>query len=151
MTSIRKNMCIAAVSACLLAGLAVTPAFAHHSFAMYDLTQRKTATGKLIRFVLGGNHCQYIIELLKDDGTTEKDKDGAAVTWNIETGSSSQLAGQGITTDTFKFGSIISLTFSPLRDGRNGGAQQSPSVILCGMTMPKGGCNATTGKSYPQQ
>ena len=31
------------------------PVVAHHSFAMYDQTVTKTVTGKLTRFVVGGN------------------------------------------------------------------------------------------------
>jgi hypothetical protein len=151
MTATRRTLVVAAVSAVLLAGAAVMPALAHHSFAMYDLNQRKTLTGKLIRFILGGNHCQYVIEVLNADGTAVKDKDGKAVTWNVETGASSQLASQGITTTTFKAGTIVTLTFSPLKDGRNMGAQQAASVVHCGDTMPKGGCTATTGKTYPSR
>jgi len=50
--------------------------------------------------------------------------------------------------ETFKIGTIFTITFSPLRDGRNGGAQQGPSVIMCGMKMPAGGCTEQTGKKY---
>ena len=41
-----------------LVAMLATPALAHHSFAMYDMTQTKSATGKLIRGNLrrvGGN------------------------------------------------------------------------------------------------
>ena len=37
---------------------------------------------------------------------------------------------------------------SPLRDGRNGGAQRGASLIMCGMKLPEGGCSEKTGKKF---
>ena len=131
-------------------GIATVPAIAHHSFAMYDTSPQaeKTVTGKLIRFVIGANHSAFILEALNNDGSAIMDK-GKPLTWNIETTSAAQLVGRNITVETFKYGTIFSVTFSPLRDGRNGGAQQRvPGVIMCGMKMPEGGCNEKTGKRY---
>ena len=45
--------------------LLAAPALAHHSFAMCDMTQTKTTTGKLIRFVPGANHAQLYFEMLE--------------------------------------------------------------------------------------
>ena len=105
-------------------------------------------TGKLIRFVIGANHSQYVMEVLNADGTSMKDDTGKAVVWTIETTSAAQLERQNITVETFKIGTIFTLSFSPLRDGRNGGAQRSSSLVMCGMTMPAGGCSDKTGKKY---
>ena len=68
--------------------------------------------------------------------------------WTIETTAAAQLVRQNITVETFKIGTIFSITFSPLRDGRNGGAQHGDSLIMCGMKLPEGGCNEKTGKKY---
>jgi hypothetical protein len=43
-------------------------AIAHHSFAMYDMTKSQSMTGKLTRFIPGGNHAQLVFEVLGDDG-----------------------------------------------------------------------------------
>ena len=137
----------AAVMSILLIGIAAAPALAHHSFAMYDTAVRKTLTGKLIRFIIGANHSQYVMEVLNPDGSTALEG-GKPVEWTIETTAAAQLVRQDITVKSFKIGTIFTITFSPLRDGRNGGAQQSSSLIMCGMTMPAGGCNETTGKRY---
>src|SRR5688572_14456272 len=51
-----------------LIALLTAPALAHHSFAMYDMTQTKSATGRLIRFVPGANHAQLHFELIDADG-----------------------------------------------------------------------------------
>ena len=147
-TQIRRTWVSAAVLSILFLGIAVVPALAHHSFAMYDTAVRKTLTGKLVRFVIGANHSQFIMEVVKDDGTPLIDDKGKPVAWTIETTSAAQLVRQNITVETFKIGTIFNITFSPLRDGRNGGAQQGAGLIMCGMKMPEGGCNEKTGKKY---
>jgi hypothetical protein len=149
-SQLRRTWVSGGILAALLLGIAAAPAVAHHSFAMYDTAVKKTATGKLIRFVVGANHSQYIMELVNPDGTPTVDDKGKAVTWTVETGAASQLSRQGITVDSFKIGTIFSITFSPLRDGRNGGAQQGP-LIMCGMKLPQGGCTEQTGKKFANQ
>jgi hypothetical protein len=125
---------------------------AHHSFAMYDTAPEatKTMTGKLVRFVIGANHSQYIMDIVKPDGTPELDSAGKPVSWTVETTSATQLVRQNITVETFKIGTIFTITFSPLRDGRRGGAQTpgGSSLIMCGMKMPAGGCTEQTGKKF---
>jgi hypothetical protein len=146
-TPTHKTWVTAAIAAILLIGIATAPAVAHHSFAMYDTAVKKTMTGKLIRFVVGANHSQYVMEVVNPDGTPMLNDQGKPVTWTVETGAASQLSRQGITVETFKVGSIFTITFSPLRDGRNGGAQQG-ALILCGMKLPEGGCTEQTGKRF---
>jgi hypothetical protein len=124
------------------------PVMAHHSFAMYDMSVQKTVTGKLIRFVIGANHSQYILQVMKPDGSFELDAKGEPVAWTIETTSAAALVRSNITVESFKYGTVFTITFSPLRDGRNGGAQAGAGLIMCGMSMPAGGCNEKTGKRY---
>jgi len=45
-------------------------ALAHHSFAMYDMTKSQSMTGKLTRFIPGGNHAQLVFEVLGEAITT---------------------------------------------------------------------------------
>ena len=137
-----------AVAVILALAVAASPAVAHHSFAMYDTAVEKTLTGKLIQFVIGANHSQYVMEVLKDDGTNVVDAKGEKMIWQIETTAASQLVARDITVKTFKYGTIFTISFSPLRDGRNGGAQRGPGLIMCGMKMPAGGCNEKTGKTF---
>lgn len=146
-TILRKTWVPSGIMAILLIGVATAPVAAHHSFAMYDTAVKKTVTGKLIRFVVGANHSQYIMELVKPDGSPSLDDKGKPTTWTVETGAASQLARQSITVESFKIGTIFTITFSPLRDGRNGGAQQG-ALIMCGMKVPSGGCNEQTGTKY---
>lgn len=126
--------------------LLAAPALAHHSFAMYDMTQTKTATGKLIRFVPGANHAQLHFELVDADGKTIV-KDGKPAVMGVETSSAAQLARQGVTVDSFPVGTIISVAYHPLRDGKPLGALAG-ELVKCGTTLPKGGCTKATGQLF---
>lgn len=129
-----------------LALLATTPVLAHHSFAMYDMTQTKSATGKLIRFVPGANHAQLHFELIDADGKTIM-KDGKPAVMGVEMASAAQLARQGVTVDSFPVGTIISVAYHPLRDGKPLGALAG-ELIKCGTTLPKGGCTKASGQLF---
>ena len=140
-----KQYFVAALAVILVLGL-TSPASAHHSFAMYDMQKSQSMTGKLTRFVPGGNHAQLVFEVLGDDGTPLK-KDGKVVVWGVETGSAANIARNGITVESFPVGTIIGVTLHPLRDGRPFGAVGGP-IIHCGTTMPAGGCTEKTGKAF---
>ena len=143
-----KRLLLAAVF--VFWGIVSTPVLAHHSFAMYDQNKTKTLTGKLTRFVLGANHAQLLFEVLGPDGKPELDANGKPVVWGVETASAKQLAGVDVTAETFPYGTILTVTLMPLRDGRNFGAMTiaGGTLIGCGKTFPQGGCNAKTGKVY---
>ena len=67
----RRNV-VSGFSRTIIVGLfflGLTPAaIAHHSFAMYDMQKSQSMTGKLTRFIPGGNHAQLVFEVLGDDG-----------------------------------------------------------------------------------
>ena len=130
----------------LLLGAMTMPALAHHSFAMYDMAKNQTMTGKLTRFIPGGNHAQLVFDVVGDDGQPLM-KDGKPVVWGVETGSAAAIARNGITVESFPVGTILTVTLHPLRDGRPFGAVGGP-IIHCGTTMPAGGCNEKTGKAF---
>lgn len=130
----------------IVAGMMPTPVLSHHSFAMYDQTTTRTMTGKLTRFIPGGNHAQLVFEVLEADGKPTLDKNGKPLQWGVETGSAVAIARQGVTVESFKTGIIFTVTLYPLRDGRPFGAIAGP-IIKCGMTMPAGGCTKETGQT----
>jgi len=138
----------ATIAVILFLGITAAPAVAHHSFAMYDTSITKTLTGKLVRFVIGANHSQFILQVVKPDGSLALDDKGGPLMWTVETTAAAQLVRQSITVETFKIGTIFTVSFSPLRDGRNGGAQRGVGLIMCGTKMPEGGCTEKTGKKY---
>lgn len=120
------------------------PAWAHHSFAMYDQTVTKTLSGKLTRYVPGANHAQLLFVVVDNDGNAVM-KDGKPLQFGVETGSAIAMARNGVTVKTMAEGSFITVRFYPLRDGRNFGALAG-MLVSCGKAMPKGGCTADTGQ-----
>lgn len=125
------------------------PGQAHHSFAMYDMENAKTFTGKLTRFVPGANHAQLFFNVLDENGEMVTDENGEPVQWGAETGPAAQIAQIGVTVDKFARGSIIKISINPLKDGRNFGflARGEP-LIHCGTELPEGGCTEETGEAF---
>jgi hypothetical protein len=128
-------------------GFAVVRVEAHHSFAMYDAEAERTMTGKLVRFIIGSNHSQFIFDLVDDQGESLMDADGDPVQWGVETGPAVSLARQGITVDSFPIDSIFTVTLYPLRNGKPFGAMRG-ALVICGDAMPEGGCTEETGTAY---
>jgi hypothetical protein len=129
----------------LIASVVTTaPAWAHHSFAMYDQTMTKTLSGKLTRYVPGANHAQILFVVVDNDGNVEM-KNGKPFQYGVETGSAIAMARNGVTVKTMAEGTFITVRFYPLRDGRDFGALAG-MLVSCGKTMPKGGCTAETGQ-----
>jgi hypothetical protein len=134
------------IGLCVALMMITVPVRAHHSFAMYDMQKSQSMTGKLTRFIPGGNHAQLVFEVLGPDGKPLV-KDGKAMVWGVETGSAANIARNGITVDSFPLGTIIGVTLHPLRDGRPFGAVGGP-IVHCGATVPAGGCTEKTGKVF---
>jgi len=120
------------------------PAWAHHSFAMYDQTVTKTLSGKLTRYVPGANHAQLLFIVVDNDGNPVM-KGGKPMQFGVETGSAIAMARNNVTVKTMSEGTFITVRFYPLRDGRDFGALAG-MLVSCGKAMPKGGCTAETGQ-----
>jgi hypothetical protein len=138
-----KHLSVITIAAAMLAMLA-TPAFAHHSFAMYDQTVTRTLSGKLTRYVPGANHAQILFTVVDEDGNVVM-KDGKPKQFGVETGSAIAMARNNVTVKTMTEGTFITVRFYPLRDGRDFGALAG-MLVTCGKTMPKGGCTPETGQ-----
>ena len=142
-TRTRRAWMRAGLATSLVLGVAAAAA-AHHSFAMYNMTETKTLTGKLTRFIPGSNHAQLLFELLGEDGKPVM-KDGKPVIWGVEMGSAAAIARSGVTVKAFPLGTIMTVSLHPLRDGKPFGAIGG-ALIKCGETFPTGGCNQKTGQ-----
>jgi hypothetical protein len=112
----------------LAAALAV-PASAHHSFAMYDQTKMLVLTGVVYQFVAQANHAELHMYLIGADGKLEKDSEGKLHPYGIEMAGAAVVAEQGITADTMKAGTIISVKVNPLREGTDFGSKAGNSAI----------------------
>jgi hypothetical protein len=112
------------VPAALLLALFITPAFSHHSFAMYDQTKTVTLTGVARQFVAQANHAEIHFYLIAPDRKgLAKSADGKPVDWGVEMAGAAAVAQQGITAETFKVGTVFSVKLNPLRDGTNFGSR----------------------------
>jgi Family of unknown function (DUF6152) len=132
-----RGWMIAVLLAFLSLGLAVAPAMAHHSFAMYDQNKTLVLTGVAYQFVAQANHAEIHFYLIGPDGKLVKDKDGKNVDWGVEMAGAAAVAQQGITAASFPPGTIFSVKMNPLRDGSNFGSRVGGSAIAkCPWTTP---------------
>ena len=91
------------------------PAWAHHSFAMFDQTSQKELVGT-VKEVQWTNPHIWVQVLVKDDKT------GQPVEWSIEGGSPNALSRQGWHRSSIKAGDAVAMTIHPLKDGTAGGS-----------------------------
>lgn len=91
----------------------VAPAFAHHSFAMFDAQKSMTVEGTVKEFQWTNPHSWIVIMVENQDGIEEQ--------WAIELGSPGGLARGGWRPTTLTPGMQVTATFHPLKDGENGG------------------------------
>jgi hypothetical protein len=105
-----------------LAGSAL-PAFAHHSFAMFDTTKRVTLAGTVTAFEWTNPHAYIELDVA--------DERGAVKHWSIELGSPSILMQGGWKFKDLKYGDKVTAIVSPLKSGQSG-------ALLSSITMPDG-------------
>jgi hypothetical protein len=111
------------------AALVSVPTLAHHSFAMYDQTKMLVLTGVVYQFVAQANHAELHIYLIGADGKLEKNADGKYHAYGIEMAGAAAVAEQGITAETMKAGTIISVKVNPLREGTDFGSKAGASGL----------------------
>jgi hypothetical protein len=105
--------------------MAVSPATAHHSFAIYEKTKVVTLKGTVKTFQWTNPHVVVWL-LVKPAGG------GDAEEWGIETTSPGVLTRSGWTRNSIKPGDEVSVEFSPLRDGTHGGGLNSVTLLATG-------------------
>ena len=118
MKNAKKLMVAAGLAA---VSLAAAPAFAHHSFAMFDNQKNLTLDGTIKEFQWTNPHSW--IQLIVKDPTTGKD-----VEWSIEGGSPNGLERSGWKRSSLKPGDKAQVVVHPLKDGTAGGSLVSVSV-----------------------
>ena len=90
------------------------PAFAHHSFAMFDIDNKITLTGVVREFQWTNPHVLIWVYV------EEEGKDNP-VTWAIEMTSVGNLRRVGWNRETLQPGDNVELVVNPLRNGQPGG------------------------------
>jgi len=95
----------------------MTPAAAHHSFALFDKTKSVMLEGTIKKFEWTNPHSWIYLEVLNLQNTPEE--------WLIELPAAGVLARDGWNKNYLKAGERISVRVSPLKDGRRGGSLES--------------------------
>ena len=100
-----------------LAGVAIamsaTPAFAHHSFAMFDYMKSMTLEGTVKEFQWTNPHSWLLMMVRNSQGVDEQ--------WGIELGTPAGLRRQGWVPRTLTPGMKIAALIHPWKDGTRGG------------------------------
>lgn len=105
--------------ALLLGALAIAPmpAFAHHSYAMFDMTKTISLTGTVVKFKWQNPHAYVQLDVPVKGAV-----DGKMERWAIEMTSPNDLAVQGFRRSSMKPGDKVTVEAHPLRDGGKGGS-----------------------------
>ena len=98
---------------CLLASALAAPAFAHHSFAMFDQTQiTKKANVTVSEFRYTNPH-SFVVVNVQENGKMKR--------YVFECNSINMMGRAGWKFNTIKAGDKVDVTFYPLRNGKPGG------------------------------
>lgn len=104
-----RKLIVMVAAALLLAG----PAFAHHSFAMFDYSKEITVTGEVKDFLWRNPHMHILMNVPNGKG--------GVLEYDIEGGTPNTQRRNGWRADTLKPGDKISVVIRPLKNGDNGG------------------------------
>lgn len=115
----RAMVALAAAAAAAAGG----PALAHHSFAMFDMSQEKSVTGTVIDFQWTNPHSWIWLEVPVANGAAEK--------WGVEGMSPNFLERRGWSKNTLKPGDKVTVVIHPVKTGAHGGSFVS-------VTLPDG-------------
>lgn len=108
---------------------------AHHSFAMFDLSQQRLVEGRVTAWNYNSPHSWLLIEA--------PDANGEMTTWSFEGAAPVHATRQGVNGQTYRKGERVRVVASPLRDGRNAGAMCFVVKEDGSITQPNDGtCNA---------
>jgi hypothetical protein len=99
--------------ACIAVAIYAIPAFAHHSFAMFDGTKKVTIKGTVKEFDWTFPH-MWIVMMVPD-------AQGQPQQWTIEMGAPNSAARSGWVPKTLQPGMKVTAVIRPLKDGSHGG------------------------------
>ena len=129
----RKTLGLAVIAA----ALSVAPAFAHHSFAIFDQTKMLYMSGTVKQFELVNPHTWLHLAVTNDKGDVS--------TWSFEAGSVLQLATLGWSKDSFRIDDKVEVGFRPMKDGSRGGQLMSVKLASGQKLCSNRGCGDGSG------
>ena len=112
MHAIRNGLYAVALTALTMFVIA-SPAWAHHSFTMFDMSKHITLNGTVTSFEWTNPHSYIEIDVPDEKGNVKH--------WSIELGSPSILMQAGWKFSTLKAGEKLTLIINPLKNGNAGG------------------------------
>ena len=125
--------------------VAAGPAWAHHSFSIFDAEQTKTFTGVVTRVNPDANHLQiFFAPMNQERKNVERNAEGKPIVWAVEMAGSAQSAKDGISVNAFPPGTIFSVSLHPLRNGDPAGARAGALYKCPEKTPPAAGKNCET-------
>ena len=110
--------------------LGAVSASAHHSAVMFDEQKQVTLEGSVKEFQFTNPHSWLLVDV--------PNKDGSVTTWGFEAEGPSTLLRNGVRPADFKYGTKLTITGHPMRDGRPG-ALWVKAVRADGMEFYPGG------------
>src|SRR5215207_783131 len=102
MRTVFSLLTVALVAAYLTASVT-----AHHSFAMFDRSIEKVATGTVVRWAFSAPHSWLYMNVKGADGTEKL--------WSFEGSAPPALLQRGITGNTFQPGATLTISYCPLK------------------------------------
>jgi len=141
-----------ATGALLCAAAIALPAWAHHSFAAYNMEVTKVFTGVVTRVNPDANHLQIFFAPMNDERKNViRGDDGKPVIWAVEMAGSAQSAQEGISVSTFPPGTIFTVALHPVRDGQHAGTRgRTGAIFKCPEKKPPEAgkhCDSATGST----
>ena len=97
-----------------------SPAWTHHSFAMFDQTKQVELKGVVKEFQWTNPHSWIQLQVTTDKGERQE--------WSLEMLSPNVLSRMGWKRNSLKPGDAITVLFNPVRDGSHGGNMLSVTL-----------------------
>ena len=108
-----KRLVFTGLLAAALALTSSSPAWSHHSHAMFDHDKEVTITGTVSQWIFRNPHVFLYMDVTNDAGE--------ATTYTVEFSNLTNMLKMGFAATTFKAGDKVTVTMHPLTDGRPGG------------------------------
>jgi hypothetical protein len=127
MTQMNRRLTAALAAGALLVG-PLTPALAHHSFAMFDPAKVVTLKGVVTEFDWSNPHVSMTVSVPQPGGAPPE-------LWTVELTSPGNLGRVGWTRHSIKPGDHVAVDVNPLRDGKHGGGFRQVTLIDSGQVL----------------
>lgn len=134
--ALHRALFIATLTLLVSALAALSPAQAHHSYALFDGSKTLTVAGTVAKLEWVNPHTFLWIYVRNPDAV------GGYDLYAFENGSPAVLAQRGWSKGMFEIGETVSVEYWPLRDGRLGGhlhsVMRADGTVSRGVGGPRG-------------